>query len=464
LIRGVTQNVLLPPVVNRNVHPLESVLPVYEQLYNGRVTDRGKWKRRNGYAVKWTLPVQLPVVSLIPEGVGYAITNTGRVIQLGDTVTILTGKLDGLFRPTWINANGSIILADGGPLKVLTTSTVENLAGSPPRAKWVDTIDSYVIAAGQNDYTFQWSAPGSTTSWPAANFNSVLKEGDPIVFMGVAHRELYLFKRYSIEVWVNVGGLTVFARRAMINLLGDQQKGDGIAGSSVTFVNGMWHFILDRQAYRLQGTTAQLISQPYRRELDALNHPDQLIGFDYRKEHCWVLAEPIEGRTMVYDYLHEVWSEDTVWSSGGATRMPVNAYMELDGTAYLGDYASTGLIYEWSSDYSNDHGAPIRPTRKFTVPLGADGHQRRINQLRFRLQRGEVTTGVLPHCEVIWGFDQNPYTETELVSLGQTADYGPYIEWMNLGVGRELNMQIIEHEGEESLITEAWVTAEPLGA
>jgi len=379
-------------------------------------------------------------------------------------MTTFTGQLGGRARPTWTNANGSIVIADGGPMKVLTNTQVNDLDGGPPHAQWVDTLDSYVLAAGQNDYDFRWSSPGSTTSWPVENFNAVLKEGDPIVFMGVAHRELYLFKRYSVEIWVNVGGTTVFARRAMINLLNNQQKGDGVIGSSVTFANGMWHFILDRQAYRLHGTTAQLISQPYRKELDALNHPDRLMGFDYRKEHCWVLAEPTEGRTMIYDYLHEVWSEDTVWGENGATRMPVNAYMELDGTAYLGDYANTGKIYAWSSEYTSDNGAPIRPMRTFTVPLGTDGRQRRLNQLRLRLQRGEVTTGPVPSCEVTWGFDQHPYTETELVSLGQTADYDPYIEWMNLGVGRELNMQIIEHEGEESLITEAWVTAEPLGA
>jgi len=465
MIRGTEHNVILPPLLDRNVSSLESILPVHEYLMNGRITDTGKWARRSGYAPKWVLPDAEPVVALIPEKSGYAVTQSQHVYRLGSTPTKLDGALGGSSHVSWANASGTIILCNGGIPKVLLDTEVNDLDGAPPSALWVDTLDSYTILSGFDDFSFRWSAPGTTTSWPEANINNVLKEGDPIVFMKVANRELYFFKKYSVEVWVNVGGLTVFARRAMVNLLdATTHHGEGIARNSVVLANGAFYFSIDRQIYRMNNLQAQLISQPIRHALEALHHPERLTAFDLRQEHCLMFVEPIEGRCFVYDYLHDAWSEDARWHNGAWERLPLHAYMELDGVAYMGGYDYTGTVYTWARGLSTDDGTPIRTYRKFTALFSTDGSTRRFNHLRLRMQRGNANDASVAHVQLRYAIDRHHDMQTENISMGAVGEYHPYQDIYNLGIGKEITFELAETDADESLVTHAWVTAEPLGA
>jgi hypothetical protein len=55
MIRGKPKEILLPPVVNKNIDEAECFVPYNIDLRNGVYTDAKYWKKRNGYAVAATL-------------------------------------------------------------------------------------------------------------------------------------------------------------------------------------------------------------------------------------------------------------------------------------------------------------------------------------------------------------------------------------------------------------------------
>ncbi len=458
MIRGITKNVAMSPIAYKDLDPEETFIPFNIDLRNGFLTDAGNWKKRPGYIEKWDITIDNPVDLLIPEGYGYAVSESGRVFQVSPSVTEYTGTtLSGSYRPTWANHAGTIIICDGGvPVKIASGNTAA-LAGSPPSGKFVDVLDSYAIISGHAATTFRWSAAGNAESWPAANTNDVLSEGERIEFMKVRQRDLYFFKSKSIEIWTNIGGTTVWARKLFI------EKGTQ-AGYSVVHANDTFYWFGDDGDFHvLAGVSPKVISKSYRAELDSLG--DKFIyGYDFRTENKIRWFAPIDGRCFVYDYVKGVFSEDNTWANGQFNRLPFASQMILNSKTYVGSYNNDGLIYDWHKDYLDDNGSPIRVYRKFLVPLNGNGGNARVNRLRFRVKRGVATSSVVsPLAQVRWRFDQEDWTNYEDIDLGQVGDRNPYIDITNIGIGSEIELEIFESDATDFLLTAVFLTVEQLG-
>ena len=136
----------------------------------------------------------------------------------------------------------------------------------------------------------------------------------------------------------------------------------------------------------------------------------------------------------------------------------------MDGEQYIGDYEATGKIYRWSEDYKDDNGEAIRVYRKFGFPLSGNGTDSRANLLRLRVKRGNGTVTV-PHPDALirWRFDQGE-SFSENFDLGSVGQHDPYIDIPSLGIGREMEFEIVESDAVDSLITHAYLTVEPLGS
>lgn len=458
MIRGISKNVAINPIGYKDLKPEETFVPAHIELRNGRLTDAGNWIKRYGYTQKWDVTIDNPIDLLIPESTGYAVTESGRVFFLPGITEYTGASLSGSYRPTWCNHQGTIIICDGGSPVKITAGNTSLLGGSPPAARFVDTLDSYVIMAGHLDTTFRWSAAGNSASWPAANYNDVLSEGEVIKYMCVDGRDLYFFKSKSIEIWVNIGGATVWARKIMI------KKGTGASYSTVKANDSMYWLGDDGDFYVLDGISPKVISKSYRAELDKLVGKSSIYGYDFREEGLIRWFAPIDGKCFVFDYTKNLFSEDNTWASGEFQRMPFNSQMILDGETYVGDYNNTGLIYHWDKDYVTDNGGEIRVLRQFLVPLSSDGTLSRVNRLRIRVKRGVATASeASPVAQIRCRFDQGDWGNYEEIDLGVAGDRNPYIDISGLGIGSELSVEVVETDAVEFLVTGLTLTAEPLG-
>jgi hypothetical protein len=467
MIRGSTKQILLPPRVDKTERNFGNVLPLYRDARNGRLTDSAKWERRPGFSQAFDTGSNRQIIGLIPEDNGYAVTDNGLVFDLGvDPPSQLTNALGIASRPMWTNLNGQVIICCGSTVKAINTATsaLDILAGSPPNGKFIGMLDNYVLIAGHDPYEFRWCQVANSAVWPAQNYNDVLKDGDPLQMMLIYNRMIYFWKRYSLETWIDVGGDAIFSRTGTVNLIDKtRQQGNGVVGDSVVQANGTFYFLMDGLFHRLEGNNPKVISQPYRADIASLASLASCPGFDHRMEHCIVWTEPLSGRCYVYDYYYDLMSEDNTWT-GGWQRIPANAYMELNRKAYIGDYGATGLVHEWSKDYAADNGQPIRVFRDFVIPARPDGRTMRFNKLRWRLERGTTSDpDTPPYVEFRTGVDGQSPLDSHHVSLGVLAEREPYMDITNMGIGLELQMQIIETASAPSLITDGWLTTEPMG-
>ena len=458
MIRGESKNVAISPIGYKDLKPEETFVPAHIELRNGRLTDAGNWIKRYGYAEKWDIGIDNPIDLLIPELTGYAVSESGRVFLLPGITEYTGATLSGTSRPQWCNHQGTIIICDGdSPVKIASGNTAL-LGGSPPSAKYVDTLDSYVLMSGHLDTTFRWSSAGNNESWPAANYNDVLSEGEVIKYMVVFKRDVFFFKSKSIEVWTNIGGVTVFARKFMI------EKGCGSSYSVVKANDTLYWFGDDGDFYVLDGISPKVISKSYRSELDKLVSRSTIYGYDFREEGIIRWFAPIDGKCFVFDYTKNVFSEDNTWATGEFGRMPFNSQMVLDGETYVGDYNNTGLIYHWDKDYVSDNGGEIRVLRQFLVPLSSDGTLSRVNRMRIRVKRGVATASeASPVAQIRWRFDQDDWGNYEEIDLGAAGDRNPYIDITGIGIGSEISLEVVESDNVEFLITGINLTSEALG-
>jgi hypothetical protein len=408
MISGVTKNIAFAPSGNKNIDPVENFIPNQVDIRNGLVTDAGYFRNRPGYLQYADLLVDLPVPLLAAFGATpfqIAISEDKLIKNVykleGATVTDITGApLTGSVanRPQVIKFDANIIIVDGSePILYTGSGTTSQLTSVPddpedfpnttfrdfpPMAKYVDTLNNRVILSGYSDTEWCWSFAGNAELYPSANFTNVQGNGEIIMFTKVHKGEIYHFKTNTIEVWVDVGGVSTFARRGIID------KGLGASYSVVFANNTLYWYGNDGDFYVLNGTTPQVISQQIRGRLNDLGSPNKIYGFDCRKEGCIRWFAPIEGQCFVYDYIHKVWSEDNRWGLGHE-RLPWNSYMEINGEQYFGDYGQTGVIYNWSKDHKTDNGDPMRSYRRFSIKLTEDSTDARVTKLTLRMKRGQ---------------------------------------------------------------------------
>lgn len=466
MIKGTTKNINISVGANKNSPDIEAIVPQSVDRRNGKMTEAGNWLRRPGYVGKWSTGSTFPVNLLIPEFGGFATTGDGKAWRLTDTPAEIKGAvLTGPYRPTYTayqptaGANESLIICNGGVNVKITTSPVAiaALGGTTIKARFVDTIDTRVILCGHDAVSFIWSDLEKAESYPAENFNAVKGDGERIVYFKIENRLLYFFKSKSIEIWASIGRSPYFARQHFIEV------GCGASYSPV-FANNQWYwFGGDGEFYKMSGASPQVISSRYRTEIDKAANKGEMYGFHFAKERLIRWFVPGAAKCLVYDYVTDIFSEDNAWDDGQWLRLPINAYMEKDGEQYIGDLNSTGKIYHWSKDHKDDNGAPIRVYRKFAIPVTDSGGEGRANKLSLRVDRGNGSADVpSPNALVRWHLDRGEWL-SEQVDLGAVGEHYPYVDIASLGIGRELEFEMIESDAVDSLITHAYLTVEPLG-
>lgn len=421
---------------------------------------------------------QPPAVDAIQAVALVAVLVSGLIDQLGhtlgsDAVTIaqfiaqhrqplledLGGRrLNGLRRPTWDNFNGTILVCDGGaPVAIAPSGVAAPIAGGPPAARFVAVVNSVVVMAGFNDVGFRWAQVNTFDRWPIENFDEVQRRGDPLRCMLALRSELLFFLGKTIEVWVNIGGERVFARRTTI------ERGTAADYSPVKANDTVYWLGNDRNFYVLEGSTARPISPVLRRLMKSLQHPELVYGLHFEREQQIRWFAPADGLAFTFDYVHGGWSIDCRWQADEPALWPVNSYGELGGQGYAGDTDPTGRVFHLGPEHADDNGEVIRMSRRFQVAPSPSGLQVRVNQLRLRLKRGTAATNAQALLMIRWRFDQDVWGPYEHLDLGPVGDRDPFIDIGPMGAGADLEVEIVETDSApEMLVTDGFLTFEEL--
>lgn len=457
-----TKNIGISPKGYKDLDPIENFVPNHIDLRNGFISDAGTWNKRAGYKEKWDTGVKEPVHHLIPYFGGYAVTLSGKVFDLGTTVRELTGtKLTGTGRPVSIRNESDIVIVDGGTPIEITPTGIVDLPGSPANFKYITTVGSYTLGAGHTgrtdfNFEFMWSAANNYENWTTGDSGDVRVKKTGIIKNILGLREkLYVFKEEDIEVWYNRGGSTPFARVKIM------EGGLKASYSLVQETSTAYWLGDDLRFKRFNQGSQEVISSPYESYIQGLVDPSSIHGHLFKKEHLIKWVVPVDGRVLVLDYKNQTWSEDNHWEHGQWEAMPIDSYMEMDNKQYFGSACHDGLIYEVSPDILDDNGNSIRVFRRFAIPLTDNGNSAKCQRLGFRF-KSNVDTATEIDPELIWRyrFNKGKWSNFNRVKIGGSD---PYYETKGLGVGREIEFEVIETDAVEYILTNMDLTVLPLG-
>jgi hypothetical protein len=472
MISGIsTTNITTNPILYKDLAEEERFAPVQIELRNISISDAGNPSKRKGYLEKWDVGSEYPIIGLIPlRDRVYAVNTNGEIyiLKKDNTVTDTQGVMTVHSRPRWSRHNERVILVAGAQPIFLSPQIIVDTAGSPteptpvsgaPAARFVSMLSSYTIMSGHSDTEVRYSAPGNPLNWTGAGsgFFNTRKDGDRIRHMIDLRGSLLFFKDNWVEVWGLSSNPGPFSTRQNLWI----EKGCGADDSVVKANNTVYWYGNDGDFYTLSNNSAVIISKPIRKELDTLHKPDAIYGIEYRKDNIIRWFAPFDGKCFVYDYNKNLWWEDNGWQSGDWGRLPIYSYLELGGNQYVGDYNPTGKVYEWSSDHKDDDGQPIRKYQKFRFKPSATGNRARFNRMRLRVKRGHDVSGNL--C-VRWRPDQRDWSNERLIDLGALGDRNPYIDIYNMGVAREMEIEITETDAVDCLLTDLQLTTREYNA
>lgn len=454
-----TKNIVFGPVPAEDIDPEEALVPLQSKFVNGTVTHVGNWSQRPGFAEYVDVGVDKPIDCLIPSSNGYAITQDGLIYRnILTSPNLLTGgRLYGESRPTWVGHNSDIVVCDGGPPAAIGSTGARTLGGNPPFAKFVERISEYTIMAGYHDTEFKWCASGNPENWSTGDsgFANIQKTGDPLLFMSRIGDKLFFFKSFSIEPWIHLGGETPFVRYGgtWMNI------GLGAAASVVKANETLYFFGNDNRFYLINNFIPQVIGQNYRDAFQDLASPSSIYGFHCKAEQKIRWVAPVDGRCFVFDYVKDLFTEESLWLNGSWECMPYGSYMEIGGKQLFGDRGYTGKIYRMGPDIYSDNGSPLRVYRRFSLIPDPAGNQVRVDSLRFRLTRG-VATDAETSPLFAWRhrFDRGDWQYWNYIDLGARGDANPWQEVDTLGIGREIEFEMVASDAVSLLLTHANMT------
>lgn len=279
---------------------------------------------------------------------------------LPDWTTSPRGALSTTTGPIEMEANvAQLIIVDGpgGYFMDLTTNTFATIGGTFYGSTRVSYLDGYAIFIRPNTSQFYWSELNDVTNLPALSFASA--EGTPgnIVSQVADHRELWLFKSDSIEVWVNTGSEAVFERNGGAFM----EHGCAAAHSAQKLDNSVFWVGSDDLGngivWRAQGYTPVRVSNnALEQVLQASSDISGCRAYTYQQDghSFYVLQIPGAETTWAFDVATGVWCERAELVAGQFAPHRGLCHVFSRGWHILGD--ASGRLYRLDPNVNNNAG------------------------------------------------------------------------------------------------------------
>lgn len=338
---------------------------------------------------------------------------TGDALSANVPVTFAT---DGTY--VFIAGDGRVVYSDGS-----TNTAYLADADAPTSVSHVAFVDGYLLvnSLGTNQWAF--SEVNDSLSWDAADVFSAAGDGDDVAAVKVLNREIFLFGPKSFEIWEN-DGTSPFAR-----IPGGFREWGCVAPNSIVDIDdGLVWLDNERHFRTFNGSSSQIISTPYDREIEEFSTVSDCVGYkmEISGQRFLVFGFPAESRTLIYNATTQDWSEWSTWdsSAGEYTRWMAQSYCRaVDWGVHVVGSKTNSDVYLLSEDYYDDAGTEIR-VKRLTGHIDHGALKRkRSEEIRLRVKRGAVDLSTDPVVMIRWRDNHGDWSnehQMSLQSLGNT--------------------------------------------
>lgn len=372
-----------------------------------------------------------------------------------------------------------VVFADNGTQLVVvadTTSYSYNTATSTfaqitdddfLQASSVAYLDGMFVFSQTNSWVFfispVISAGGSTVDLAAfdgADYSIAYTSPENIVRVLSDHKELWVFKEKSIEVWQNTGEVDFPLSR-----LGGAfvQRGCAAKHSVLSEDNSVLWLGDDLVVYRAQGYIPQRISSPaVEAAIASYGTVDDARAFtwDEAGHKLYGLTFPTEGVTWVYDFSTGLWHKRQ--SFGYGWWRAVNT-VKCYGRWFVGDLIAN-VIGELSTDIFEEYGT-MQQSIRVGKHITAQGAPFSVDRLHVMCEAGVGLTsgqGSDPQIALFISSDfGKSYGTQKNRELGAQGAWRTQAVWRNQGLYRQFTPKLLISDPVRRVILDAFAEITP---
>lgn len=247
-----------------------------------------------------------------------------------------------------------------------TTLTQVTDPDFPANAYTLAALGDRILTSEQGSDTFDWSAVGDASVWPADGFAASARYPDEIRAQAEIGGDLFHFGAASIQPWRAMGGADADA----FDVLGSIVINRGIAGRDAycKIDSTAWFVGDDRVLYQLIGYSAQrLVNRDLETRLAALTEAQaatiQCLSY-LDGAHAYGVVRLPDGVAYVYDLLTQRWHQRTARGSS----FDLVHYAWFNGKHVVAS-ASDDAVSTWEHGVYSDAGTAIERVAMVHVPV-----------------------------------------------------------------------------------------------
>ena len=283
----------------------------------------------------------------------------------------------------------------------------------------VNSSDNQIYQSGLNNLLL------FTTSGTANNA-FVQGNAEPVIGLGELKREVWVFKKDVIEIWINQGN----AGFAFVALQGVYiHAGCAAPGSIARLGDSLVWLGEDEQGnavvYQSQGYQAAPISTyALSATFNNFDVISDAIAYTYQMDNhrFYVLTFPNANATYCYDLMTGKWHQRASFSDGDLNREIINCHAFFNKKHIVGDYQN-GNLYALDNDTYTDNGTTRKWLRSWRAlpPSAPIGPLMSFDELQILMETGITTaSGTNPQIMLRWS-DDGGYTWTPIQTMAAGA-------------------------------------------
>lgn len=297
------------------------------------------------------------------------------------------------------------------------------------------------------------------TTISGTDFTSADALPDNVVSVISDHREVWVFKEKSTEIYYNSGASAFpFARSQVI------ERGCYASATPAKAENVVYWLADDLTVRRAGGYQPEQISPPWiDRLISNASSPSTAVGFTYDQSGHTFYCLLFSDLSLIYDATTGMWHDR---KSPSLDRWRASCFEEAFGNKLVGDY-STGAIYSLDESVYTDNSTAI--TRTVTsAPVYMSGNRFATHEFVVDFEGGVGLTsgqGSDPQAMLEWSDDQgNTWSNERWVGMGKIGEYARRARWNRLGSSRERTYRLSVSDPVNVVIVGAHARVEPRAA